>query len=310
MKKISVITGVLNEEEIVRDVYEQIKNIFKDLASDYEYEHIFLDNASTDRTLEILKGIAANDKNVKVLSYSKNFGSIKSEMTGYRHATGDAVITFEGSLKDPAELIPEFIRQWEQGYQVVYGVRNKTSDNLIMGLLRKIFYIGINAISEEKLQVNVGTYRLIDRKVVNELVKLDDYKPYIRGLIASIGFKQKGISYKRKARLKGKSKSNLFYLIDFAINGLVSYSILPIRFCTYIGFLMAVFSFLFAIVYLVLKVFFWPVQIPAVAGLLLFVLIVSGVQLFFLGVIGEYVGAIHSQVRKKPFVIIREKINF
>jgi polyisoprenyl-phosphate glycosyltransferase len=310
MKKITVITGVFNEEEIVHDVYKEIKNIFDKVLAGYEYEHIFMDNASTDRTLEILKNIAISDKNVKILSYSKNFGSIKSEMTGYRHATGDAVVTFEGSLKDPVELIVEFIRYWEQGFEVVYGVRSKTSDNLVLGLLRKIFYFGVNAVSEEKLKVNVGTYRLIDRRVVNELIKLDDYKPYIRGLITSIGFKQKGISYKRGSRLKGRSKSNLFYLIDFAINGLISYSILPIRFCTYIGLFMAAFSFLAAIVYLILKIFVWPVQIPAVAGLLLFVLIVSGVQLFFLGVIGEYVGAIHSQVRKKPFVIIREKINF
>ena len=310
MKKISVITGVYNEEAIVRDVYKEINRIFMELVKDYEYEHIFMDNCSTDNTLSILKDIAMQDKRVKIVAYSKNFGPIKSEMIGYKFSTGDAVIGFEANLKDPPELIITFIKYWENGYDVVYGVRTKTGDNFILSLVRKIFYKLINAFSGEDLPLNAGGFRLVDRKVVNELIKLDDFKPYTRGLISSIGFKQIGVEYKRRSRPKGASKSSFNYLVDFAINALISYSILPIRLCTYIGLGLAVLSFFGALVYLFLKLFVWPVQIPALGGVIFLILIFSGIQLFFLGVIGEYVGAIHSQVRKKPFVIIKETINF
>ena len=248
MKKISVITGVYNEEAIVRDVYKEINRIFMELVKDYEYEHIFMDNCSTDNTLSILKDIAMQDKRVKIVAYSKNFGPIKSEMIGYKFSTGDAVIGFEANLKDPPELIITFIKYWENGYDVVYGVRTKTGDNFILSLVRKIFYKLINAFSGEDLPLNAGGFRLVDRKVVNELIKLDDFKPYTRGLISSIGFKQIGVEYKRRSRPKGASKSSFNYLVDFAINALISYSILPIRLCTYIGLGLAVLSFFGALV--------------------------------------------------------------
>ena len=310
MKKISVITACYNEAETVRDVYEKIKKIFIDLEKRYDYEHIFMDNCSTDKTLSILKDIAANDKKVKILSYSKNFGPLKSAMVGYSYATGNAVINFEANLKDPPELISTFIKYWEKGFDVVYGIRKRTKDNFLMRFMRRFFYRICNALSKENLPLNAGGFRLIDRKVVDELIKLDDYKPYIRGLIASIGFRQIGIEYIRGARPKGRSKSSLGYLIDFAINAVISYSIKPIRFCTYIGLGLTGLSFLTAIVYFILKLFFWHAQIPAVSALIILVLFFSGVQLFFLGIIGEYIGALHSQVRKKPYVIIKEKINF
>jgi len=309
MKKISVITGIYNEAEIVRDIYNQIKEVFTKLKESYDYEHIFMDNCSSDETVSILKSIASQDKRVKILVYSKNFG-LKSEMMGYRYSSGDAVIAFEGNLKDPANLIPVFLKHWEEGYDVVYGVRTKTQDNFVLAFMRKAFYWLVNTLADEKLPQNAGVFRLVDRKVVDELVKLHDYKPYIRGLIASIGFKQIGIEYIRRARPKGKSKSSLGYLIDFAINAIISYSITPIRLCTYIGLGLASLSFLTAFIYLVLKLFFQRPKIPAVAAVIILILMFSGIQLFFLGIIGEYVGAIHSQVREKPFVIIKEKINF
>lgn len=309
MKKISVITGVYNEAEIVRDVYNEIRKIFTKLGKDYDYEHIFMDNCSTDETVSILRDIASKDRRVKILVYSKNFGPLKSGMIGYRYATGDAVICYEGNLKDPPELIPNFIKHWEDGYDVVYGVRNRTQDRFFMSFMRKTFYRIVNVLSDEKLPLNAGGFRLVDRKVVNELLKLDDYKPYIRGLITSIGFKQIGVKYTRRARPKGVSKSNLAYLIDFAINAIISYSITPIRLCTYIGLGLASLSFLTALIYIILKLFFWQAQVPAVAAVIILILMFFGVQLFFLGIIGEYIGAIHSQVRKKPFVVIKEKIN-
>lgn len=310
MKKISIITGVYNEEATVKEVYEVIKDELEKLKGKYDYEHIFMDNCSSDNTLAVLKDIASKDKRVKVLSYSKNFGPIKTEFVGYAHATGDAVLGYEANLKDPPELIAEFIKYWEDGYDVVYGVRNKTQDNFVMLFMRKLFYKLADMLSDEPLPQNAGSFRLVDRKVVNELVKIDDYKPYVRGLISTIGFRQIGVNYARRARPRGRSKSNLGYLFDFAINTFISYSIVPIRFCTYLGIGLAALSVLLAIVYALVKLFIWDIQAPGIATVIVLILFFSGIQLFFLGVIGEYVGAIHSQVRKKPFVVIKEKINF
>jgi len=309
MKKISIITGVYNEEATVEEVYAVINKLFTDLKK-YDYEHIFLDNCSSDRTLELLKGIAARDKRVKILSYSRNFGPIKTELIGYQHATGDAVVPFEANLKDPPELILEFIKNWEAGYDIVYGTRKQTKDSFLLAFCRKLFYKIINAFSEEEMPLNAGSFRLVDRKAVDELIKMDDYKPYIRGYITLLGFKQLGIEYSRRARPRGHSKSRINYLIDFSINALINHSNFPIRFCTYLGLFLSVTSLLVAFIFLVLKLFFWPAQMPAIAAVILLILFFSGIQIFFLGIIGEYVGAIHSQVRKKPFVIIKEKVNF
>ena len=309
MKKISIITAVFNEEDNVREAHETIKKLFASLPQ-YDYEHIFMDNCSTDGTLPLLREIAAGDKRVKILSYSKNFGPIKTEMIGYQYASGDAVVCFDANLKDPPELIPTFIKYWEEGYDVVYGVRNKTQDQILMRFMRKAFYRICSLLSEEPLPENAGGFRLVDRKVVNELVRLDDYKPYVRGLITSIGFKQIGVEYTRRARRKGKSKSDLRSLIDFAINAFISYSIVPIRFCTYSGIILSALSFLTAVGYALLKIIYPKVQAPGIATVIVMIFFFSGIQLFFLGIIGEYVGAIHSQVRKKPFVVIKEKINY
>lgn len=309
MKKISIITGVYNEAATVQEVYSVIRDLFAGLKG-YEYEHIFMDNCSSDNTVEILKRIAASDKRVKILVYSRNFGPIKTELVGYQYASGDAVIPFEANLKDPPELIRQFIKRWEEGYKVVYGVRVQTRDNLLLALARKAFYKIINFFSEENFPLNAGSFRLVDRKVVDELVKIDDYKPYIRGLISSMGFKQIGIEYQRRSRPRGYSKSKFGYLIDFSINALINYSVSPIRLCTYIGLFLFLLSFVSGITFLILKVFFWPAQLPAISAVIILILFFSGIQLFFLGVIGEYVGAIHAQVRRKPFVIIEERINF
>jgi glycosyltransferase involved in cell wall biosynthesis len=309
MKKISIITAVYNEEENVREAHATIRALFFSLPG-YDYEHIFMDNCSTDRSLPILREIAAADKKVKILAYSKNFGPIKSEMIGYQHAAGDAVVCFDANLKDPPELIPVFIKHWEDGYDVVYGVRPKTHDNFLMLRMRRIFYRICSLLSDEPLPENAGGFRLVDRRVVNELITLDDYKPYVRGLITSIGFRQIGVTYTRRARQRGESKSDLRYLFDFAINAFISYSITPIRLCTYTGIALSALSSFTAVGYALLKLFYPRIQPPGIATVIILLFFFSGIQLFFLGVMGEYIGAIHSQVRKKPFVVIREKINF
>ena len=311
-KKISVITGVFNEKTIVKDVYLAIKSEMDKLSHKYDYEHIFMDNCSSDDTLEILKQIAKKDRHVKILSYSRNFGPEKSGWMGLINSSGDAVIPYEGNMKDPPDLIPTLLKYWEEGYELVMAVRESTKDGFFMQYLRKFFYFLVNLVSNEDLPRGFGSFSVIDKKIINELKKIDDYKPYARGLIATMGFNHKKVIYQRRARPKGKgsSKTSLPYLIDFAINGLISYSVFPIRLLTYVGLGLSSLSFLGAIVYLILKIFYWKVTVPGLTGVIFLILFFSGIQLFFLGIIGEYVGAIHSQVRKKPFVVIKEKINF
>ena len=308
-KKITISTGVYNEEEVVYDVYKAIKSVF-DSQKKYDYEHIFMDNCSTDNTLSILKKIAKKDKRVKILSYSRNFGPEKSGYMAIKYASGDALIPYEGNMKDPAELIHTFIKKWEKGYQLVMGIRTSTKDNPLMGYLRKTFYKLLTLMSEEELPMNYGSYGLIDRKILDVLKGIEDYKPYTRGLIATAGYKRTKVYYERRKRRNKRSKGSSGYLIDFAINAIISYSVSPIRFCTYLGLGLSSLSFVTALIYLILKLFYWKVTIPGVSAAILLILFFSGIQLFFLGVIGEYIAAIHSQVRKKPFVIINEKINF
>jgi len=310
-KRVTILTGVFNEEQIVRDVYVAIKEQMEKLNK-YDYEHIFMDNCSIDQTLKILRNIARKDKRIKILAYSRNFGPEASGWTGLMNASGDAVIPYEGNMKDPAELIPTLLKHWEDGYELVMAVRTDTKDGWLLRHLRKLFYKIVSKISKEDLPQGFGSFSVIDKKIINELRKIDDYNPYARGLIAGMGFRQKLIKYKRRARPvgKGKSKTSLAYLVDFAINAIISYSILPIRLMTYIGLFLSSISFLGAIGYLMLKLFYWKVTIPGITGVIFLILFFSGIQLFFLGVIGEYIGAIHSQVRKKPFIVIREKINF
>lgn len=310
MKKISIITGVYNEAETAHTVYTEIKKVFSGLKDRYDYEHIFMDNCSTDETVSILKKIASQDKKIKILIYSKNFGAIKSEMIGYKYATGDAVIGYDASLKDPTSLIPVFIQHWEKGFDVVYGIRKKTQDNFILLGMRKLFYRSMNILSDEKLPLGAGNFRLIDRKVVNELIAVDDDKPYIRGLISSIGFKQTGIPYERRARFRGRSKSTFPYLIDYAINGLINYTHVPIRLASYSGLFLMFLSLIMAVLCLALR--FRANNSTSLEGLILYIIIFFffGISLFFLGIIGEYISAVHGQIKHKPFVIIKEKFNF
>lgn len=310
MKKISIVTGVYNEEAVVEDLYQVIKVQLDKLSKKYTYEYIFTDNCSTDNTLKILKRIAKKDKQVKIISLSRNFGPEKSGYTALLNTTGDFVIPYEGNMKDPPELISTFIKYWENGYELVMGVRKATQDRWPMSLMRKLFYKIIHTASSENLPMNYGSYGLIDKKIIDVLKTIDDYNPYIRGLIATSGFKRITVEYSRRERKNKHSKTSIPYLFDFAINALISYSITPIRFCTYLGFGLSTLSIVTAVVYLFLKLFYWKVTVPGVSAAILLILFFSGIQLLFLGLIGEYIGAIHSQVRKKPFVIIKEKINF
>ena len=311
-KMISIVTPCYNEEENIRDCYGAVREVFETRLAGYDFEHIFCDNASTDRTVAILKELAREDGRVKIIVNSRNFGPFRSTFNGLLNTKGDAVVVLlAADLQDPPALIPDFVRKWEEGYQIVYGIREKREENPVMAYARKIYYRLICRFADVDIPPDVGEFQLIDRVVVEALRGFDDYYPFIRGMIASCGFRTVGLPYDWGRRKKGFSKNRLYHLVDQGLNGLISFTNIPLRLCMFFGFFLAVLSITYAVVQLVVNlIFFRTFAPPGIATLIVGLFFFSGVQLFFLGFLGEYIGAIHFQVRKRPLVIERERINF
>ena len=309
MRLISIVTPCYNEEENVREVYKQVKQVFDDLK-DYTYEYIFIDNASKDKTVAILREIAKHDKRVKVIVNTRNFGHIRSPYYAILQTNGDAVISLAADLQEPPYLIKEFIRKWEKGYMVVMGVKNRSEEPPIIFNLRKLYYCVLRRLSDIDLVEQYTGFGLYDRKVVEILKDLDDPYPYFRGLIADIGFESAKIEYVQPIRKRGITKQNFYTLFDLAMLGMASYSKVPLRLATMLGFVLAVFNLLVAIFYLVYKIIFWESFSLGIAPLVIGLFFFASVQLLFIGIVGEYVGFIHTQVLKRPLVIEKERINF
>lgn len=309
MKLISIVTPCYNEEENVEEVYHQVKNAFSKLKN-YNYEHVFIDNVSTDNTVNILRRIAKNDYNVKVILNAKNFGHIRSPYYGLLQARGDAIILFICDLQDPVEMIPKFISNWEKGFKIVIGVKNKSKENKLMFLIRKLFYFILSSISETEQIKNFTGFGLYDRKFIEVIRNLEDPYPFLRGIVSELGYERKEITYVQPKRLRGKTKLNFYTLYDTAMLGFISYSKIPLRLASFIGFGVSFLSFSVAIIYFILKIIFWSSFSLGLAPLIIGMFFFAGIQLFFLGVIGEYVGAIFTQVKKRPLVVEKERINF
>ena len=309
MKLISIITPCFNEELNVEAVYRQVKDVLAKLP-EYRYEHIFIDNDSSDKTVEILKGIAQTDTNVKIIVNVRNFGHIRSPYYGILQSTGDAVILVVSDLQDPTSMIIDFIRKWEEGYKIVIGTKTKSKENRLMFLIRKMFYTLIAKISETDQIKNFTGFGLYDRQFIEILRNLDEPYPYFRGLITELGFCRIEIPYTQPKREKGETKNNFYTLYDMAMLGFVSYSKLPLRMASFIGFGVSLLSFLIALIYTVYKIIYWNNFSVGIAPLVIGIFFFGGVQLFFLGIIGEYIGAIFTQVKKRPLVIEKERINF
>ncbi|MFA5346493.1 MAG: glycosyltransferase family 2 protein [Candidatus Omnitrophota bacterium] len=309
MKKISVVTGCYNEEENVYELYRQVKEIFGALGG-YTYEHIFIDNASTDKTVEVLKSIAAKDKNLKIIVNARNFGHIRSPYYGLLQAKGDAVINIASDLQDPPGLINDFIRQWEAGHEVVVGVKTGSKENSLMFTVRKLFYKLLNSLSEEKQIENYSGFGLFDKKVVEALRGIKDPYPYLRGLILEISSDVALVEYVQPNRAAGITKNNFYTLFDMAMLGIVNNSKVPLRMAIFFGMIFSFIFFIIGVIYLIYKLIFWNNFQLGVAPLVVGVFFFFSVQLVFIGVLGEYIGAIYTQVRKRPLVIERERINF
>lgn len=309
MKLISVVTACYNEEENVREVYSQVREVFKKLPG-YYYEHIFIDNCSQDRTVPILKEIAARDKNVKIIVNTRNFGHIRSPYHGLLQASGEAVISIVADLQDPPAMIYDFIKKWEEGYKIVMGVKTESQESPVMFAIRKMYYNFIGKVSEIELTKNFTGFGLYDNKVIETLREIDDPYPYFRGLISDLGFKSYKIEYTQPQRKRGITKNNFYTLYDMAMLGITNHSKVPLRLAAMLGFFMSALSLLVAVGYFIAKLCYWDSfslgTAPVIIGLFFF----SSVQLFFIGIIGEYIGSIHTQVLKRPLVIEQERINF
>lgn len=312
MKTISVISPSYNEADNVRACSEAVKALF---AKDgplqrYRREHIFTDNASSDGTVEILRELAASDPNIKVILNARNFGPFRSNFNALRAATGDAVLVFlPVDLQDPPEMIAEFVKLWEGGVEVVAGARANRQESLPLRTCRAIFYRLVRGLSDIDIPVDVGEFQLIDRKVWEAVVQHDDHYPYIRGIIASVGFRRVIVPYTWEARQRGLSKNNLPRLIDQALNGIFSFTSVPMRLCTFAGLAMATLCFLYA-AFAVATWFVLPELAPrGMITVIVALFFLSGMQLTFIGILGEYVTSIHSQVRKRPLVVERERLN-
>jgi dolichol-phosphate mannosyltransferase len=307
---VSLVVPVLNEEANIPRLYERVNSIIAGLGDRYRWELVFTDNHSSDRTFELLSALAAQDSRVRVLRFSRNFGYQRSILTGYLNASGDGVIQLDCDMQDPPELIPQMLDDWEKGYRVVYGVRRSRREGVLITTARKMFYRLLNRLSEDPLPLDAGDFRLVDRRVIEALRQMDDATPYLRGMIATLGFSQKGFAYDRDAREAGESKFGLYDLFGIAVDGLLNHSAIPLRIATYFSIALAAFCVVSATVYVAVRLTSsgetWP---PGFTTLALLILASTALNALFFGMLGEYVYRIFRQVKRRPLTIVEHELN-
>ena len=306
--KVSVLVPAFNEEENVERAYTTIVDVFRNLPG-YDYEIIVTDNHSTDRTFTLLQEIAARDPKVRVIRFSRNCGYERSLLVAYQHATGDCSVQIDCDLQDPPHLIPQMLELWRQGHEVVYGIRRSLKEGQFVRSLRRLFYTCINAISEDDLPLNAGEFRLVDARILEELRKVDDTSPYLRGLISSMGFSQVGFEYDREARIAGSSKFPFRAMLALALDGVMNHSLVPLRIASTLSLLFGTLTFLLILIYLAGRLLFgqeWPAGFATTTVLLLMSITLNAM---FLGIIGEYLGRMFMQSKRRPVPIIQTTLN-
>jgi polyisoprenyl-phosphate glycosyltransferase len=306
--KVSVLVPAFNEEANVRRAYAAIVDTFRSLP-DYDYEIIFTDNHSTDATFEILKCIASADRRVRVIRFSRNIGYERSLLAAYKAASGDCSVQIDCDLQDPPHLIPDMLALWRQGNQVVYGIRRSLQDGWATAIVRRAFYRLIRALSEDDLPLNAGEFRLVDRCILNELQRVEDTSPYLRGLISAMGFRQIGFEYDRQDRVAGESKFPLTSMAALAVDAILNHSLIPLRLASITSMVAGTVTFLLLLGYLAGSLLFgqaWPRGFATTTLLLLVSLTLNAM---FLGIVGEYVGRIFMQSKRRPLTIVEETLN-
>ena len=310
MPLLTVLTPCFNEEGNVREVYERVKAAMQTVPG-CEYEHLFIDNASTDATVQILRELAAADKRVKVIVNTRNFGHIRSPYHAFLQARGDAIMSCVADLQDPPELIPQFVSKWQGGYKVVIGVKDGSRESWLMRRTRRFYYWLVAKLSSDvELVQNFTGFGLYDREVVEQFRCTDEQYPYFRGLVSDFGYERAVIPYVQPARSRGKTKNDFFSLYDVAMLGVTNHSKVPLRLAAMAGFALSIVALIVAFAYLVMKLTMWQTFDLGLAPLVIGVYFLGSVQLFFVGVLGEYIGSIHTQVHKRPLVVEKERINF
>lgn len=305
---ISLVMPVYNEEENIPKAYQALCALFDRLGR-YDLEFVFTDNHSDDGTFAVLEALARRDKRVKVLRFNRNYGFQRSLLTGYRHASGDAAVQFDCDLQDPPELIPQFIELWEQGHDMVVGLRRRREENFALTVARRSFYALLHRISEEKLMADAGDFRLVDRHILDHLQTLQDLHPYVRGMVASLARNEAKIPYDRGARVLGRSKFPFRKLVSFGMDGIISHSILPLRLATYVGLTLSAVTFILSLYYIVSALLSggdWP---PGFATITVLILLGMSLNAIFMGVLGEYISRIYQQVRQRPLTLIERALN-
>ncbi len=310
MKKISIVIPTYNEQENVGAMTEKLTEIMNTSLPQYDYEIIFIDNHSKDGTRKILRRLCAADKKVKAIFNARNFGQLRSPVHGLKQAYGDCVIRLNADFQDPPELIPEFVHKWEEGSKIVIGIKSKTDENFFMSFVRKKYYKLLRKITDIGHIENFTGFGLYDRDFVNIVRDIHDPVPYLRGMIAELGYDYETITYERPRRRAGKSKNNFYSLYDYAMVGITSYSKVVMRIATFFGFGVGVLSLIVALVYFILKLIHWDWFRSGIAPLVIGVFFLGGVELFFIGLLGEYVLSINSRVLDRPLVIEEERLNF
>lgn len=301
-------TPCYNEEDNIEELYQRVAAVMN--SQPYDYEHICIDNCSTDKTVAKIKEIASQDKRLKLIVNARNFGHIKSPYYGLLQANGDACVLIASDLQDPPEIIAEFILKWEQGYKTVLAVKPLSEESSIMFALRKSYYRLISKISEVPLVQNATGAGLFDHDVIDILRGIQDPYPYFRGLLCEIGFPIATVPFKQPRRLKGVTKNNFYTLYDMAMLGITNHSKIPLRLMAMSGFLLALMSLMAAVFFFVAKLIYWDSFQLGTAPILIGIFFFGAVQAFFIGVLGEYIGSIHTQVRRMPLVVEIERVNF
>jgi len=306
---LSIVTPCYNEQDNVDELYKRIKAAVADLTK-YDFELIFIDNHSEDSTVTNLKALAAADSMVKIIVNTRNFGHIRSPYYGILQSRGSATIYLASDLQDPPELIPEFIKHWEAGYKLVMATKPVSKGTAWVHALRKAYYRFLDDISDISLVADSTGFGLYDREVLDNIRKVDDPYPFLRGLICELGYEIKTIQFTQPRRLRGISKNNFYTLYDIAMLGIVSHSKMPIRIAAFMGFALGAISVIVAMVFLFLKLMFWDMFSVGMAPLVIGLFFLFGIQLLFIGILGEYIGSIHTYLQRRPIVVEKERINF
>lgn len=309
LKTISIMVPTYNEEENVELMYQALKKIFKQDLPNYQYEILFIDNKSKDNTRNLIRKICEKDKNVKAIFNAQNFGQFNSPYYGLINTTGDCTISVAADFQDPVEMIPKFVKEWENGYKIVIGIKNKSKESKMVYFLRTLYYKLIKRFSEVEQIEHFTGFGLYDKDFIKVLKELDDPEPYLRGIVSELGYERKEIPFTQPKRERGKSSNNWYRLYDGAMLGITSYTKIGLRIATILGFIVSFISIVIALIYLILKLCNWNNFQAGIAPLIIGVFLLGGMQIFFIGFLGEYILKINQRVMHRPLVVVEEKLN-